>query len=51
MYFTVCFTDTEEINTLIDRCFRVKANAYNPYSKFPVGAALLCEDGSIYTGL
>lgn len=25
-------------------------NAYAPYSKFKVGAALLCSDGSIYTG-
>ncbi len=25
-------------------------NAYAPYSKFKVGAALLCDDGSIYTG-
>lgn len=25
-------------------------NAYSPYSGFCVGAALLCEDGSIYTG-
>ena len=24
--------------------------AYIPYSHFPVGAALLCEDGSVYTG-
>lgn len=34
---------------------RVKANsmlemAYVPYSKFPVGAALLTKDGKIYTG-
>lgn len=24
--------------------------AYSPYSRFKVGAALLCKDGSIYTG-
>ena len=26
-------------------------NAYSPYSKFRVGAALLCEDGTIVTGV
>ena len=25
-------------------------SAYSPYSRFKVGAALLCKDGSIYTG-
>ncbi|MES1244287.1 MAG: cytidine deaminase [Acidobacteriota bacterium] len=27
-----------------------RANAYAPYSHFPVGAAILMEDGSIWTG-
>ena len=27
-----------------------RENAYCPYSRFAVGAALLCKDGSIYTG-
>ncbi|MBR4057951.1 MAG: cytidine deaminase [Oscillospiraceae bacterium] len=25
-------------------------NAYVPYSKFPVGAAIECEDGTVFTG-
>lgn len=25
-------------------------NAYSPYSRYKVGAALLCEDGTVYTG-
>lgn len=29
----------------------VLINSYSPYSNFPVGCALLCQDGSIYTGI
>lgn len=29
----------------------VTENSYSPYSKFPVGAAVLYEDGSIYKGV
>ena len=36
--------------TLLRRAHDAMKNAYVPYSNFPVGAALLCEDGSVYTG-
>jgi len=29
----------------------VRVNAYCPYSNFPVGAALLCSDGTVFTGV
>lgn len=45
-----CDLDIETINKLIDECFAVKSNAYCPYSQFPVGAALLCPDGTIFKG-
>ena len=36
--------------TLIEEAYEAKKNAYVPYSNFPVGAALLTEDGKIYRG-
>jgi cytidine deaminase len=37
------------IDELIARAATVRMSAYVPYSGFPVGAALLCADGRIYT--
>ncbi len=35
---------------LIDKAIEVRNKAYAPYSKFKVGAAVLCQDGSVFTG-
>lgn len=35
---------------LINRATEASKNAYVPYSKFAVGAALECSDGTVYTG-
>ena len=35
---------------LIDDAEKARKNAYAPYSKFSVGAALLTKNGKIYTG-
>ena len=35
---------------LIQKAIEVRANSYSPYSGFQVGAALLCADGTVYTG-
>lgn len=35
---------------LIEAAFEVQKNAYAPYSGFYVGAALLTEDGTVFTG-
>lgn len=39
-------TETE----LLDEARHAMLNAYAPYSKFCVGAALLADDGTVYTG-
>ena len=35
---------------LADLAYDMLKHSYVPYSKFPVGAALLCADGTVYTG-
>jgi len=35
---------------LLNLAKQAAANAYVPYSKFPVGAAIECADGTVYTG-
>ncbi len=36
--------------TLVKKAYEAKQNAYAPYSKFKVGAALLAEDGRVFCG-
>lgn len=36
---------------MFEKALAVKKNAYVPYSKFPLAAAVLTKDGSIYTGV
>lgn len=35
---------------LVERAFDMHTFSYVPYSHFPVGAALLCSDGTVFTG-
>ena len=35
---------------LVDLAFSMLERSYVPYSRFPVGAALLCADGTVFTG-
>jgi len=41
---------TRTVRQLIAAARSARENAYAPYSKFPVGAALLTDDGSVFTG-
>ena len=40
----------QNISILIKKAIAAREASYAPYSKFSVGAALLCADGTIYTG-
>ena len=35
---------------LVQKAIEMQEYAYCPYSDYPVGAALLCEDGTVFTG-
>ena len=35
---------------LVDSAIKAAENAYAPYSGYRVGAAVLCDDGSVFTG-
>lgn len=40
----------KDINKLIESAKKARLNAYTPYSKFKVGAAILLKNGKIVTG-
>ena len=42
--------EKEQIRLLIRQAFEARKFAYTPYSHFQVGAALLAQNGKIYTG-
>ncbi len=44
------FLDEKNFRELYERALDAAGRSYSPYSHFPVGAALLVEDGSIVTG-
>ena len=42
--------DETVVADLVSAARDVRLNAYTPYSRFPVGAALRTADGTVYTG-
>jgi cytidine deaminase len=48
------FESIDELTTIVkglmNKAIEAKQNAYAPYSKFKVGAAMLLEDGTVITG-
>ncbi|KAM3842427.1 cytidine deaminase [Diretmus argenteus] len=43
-------TDQDKVKQLVAKSLQARDEAYCPYSRFPVGAALLTADGAIVTG-
>ena len=42
---------TEMSQDLVNRAMQARQNAYAPYSNYQVGAALLTENGKVFTGV
>ena len=42
--------EENELKCIITRCTEAMRQAYAPYSDFPVGAAILTADGTVFTG-
>lgn len=40
----------QDVQQLIECAIEARKQSYSPYSNFAVGAALLCEDGTIFKG-
>lgn len=45
-----CLFSADKVQELISKCLQARDTAYCPYSRFPVGAAVLSADGAIITG-
>ena len=39
-----------DYRSLIEQAIKATSHSYSPYSGYRVGAALLCQDGTVYTG-
>ena len=42
--------NNEKYLSLVEKAIAAREKSYSPYSKFAVGAALLCADGTVFTG-
>ncbi|ORE05562.1 cytidine deaminase [Rhizopus microsporus var. microsporus] len=40
----------EQLQDLFEKALKAREYSYSPYSKFRVGAALLSDDGTVFTG-